>query len=443
MRILWINCELLFPLDKGGKIRTCEMLKHLKRNHDVTYLTFTDPTQTPDAIELSSEYCHRLIRTPRTVSRKFSLRFYFELLINLLSPLPFVLKRYRSKHMQEAIKSELSAGEYDVVVADFLVTSVNFKKRPDVTWILFQHNVETLIWQRHFEVEKNKLKKLYFYIQWKKMFAYERAACNKFDAVIAVSQLERDIMRDAFGSTRVYDVATGVNTNYFQPSGCETVQPRNLVFTGSMDYLPNDDGIHYFIEHILPAVKRALPDITLTVVGRNPHPGLVALSKSDPSITVTGRVDDVRPYIERASAYIVPLRIGGGTRLKIYEAMAMGQCIVSTTIGAEGLPVRHGKEILLADSPEDFADSIIKVLTDEQLALDLKMAAAALVRAHFGWDRIADYFAEICQRVHLATSAGEASVEPGTVLIGRGTMVSEDGILLHLQSQQNKNTLIG
>ncbi|PYT04186.1 MAG: hypothetical protein DMF60_16110 [Acidobacteria bacterium] len=410
MKILWINCELLHPLDKGGKIRTCEMLEHLKQDHDVTYLTFEDPSHTPEAIERAGQYCDRLIRTPRRISRKFSVRFYFELLMNLLSPLPFVLQRYRSKSMQDAIEDELSASDYDVVVADFLVTSVNFRKRPNATWLLFQHNVESLIWQRHFEVEKNMLKKLYFYNQWKKMVAYERAACNKFDAVIAVSQVERHIMRAAFGSIRVYDVPTGVNTDYFQPSGDETVRPYSLVFTGSMDYLPNDDGIHYFVEQILPAVKRALPDVTLTVVGRNPLPGLVELGKTDSSITVTGRVDDVRPYIERAAAYIVPLRIGGGTRLKIYEAMAMGQCIVSTSVGAEGLPVRHGEEILLADSAEDFADSIIKVLTDEQLAGDLRCSAAAMVRAHFGWDRTANAFAEICQRVHLVDSADQVSV---------------------------------
>src|SRR5689334_15088050 len=168
MKILWINCELLHPLDKGGKIRTCEMLKHLKQDYDVTYLTFEDPSHTPEAVDRANEYCHRLIRTPRQVSRKFSLRFYIELLLNLVSRLPFVLQRYKSKAMQAAIERELAEFEYDVVVCDFLVTTVNFGKPPDATWILFQHNVESLIWQRHFEVEKNRLRKIYFFNQWKK-----------------------------------------------------------------------------------------------------------------------------------------------------------------------------------------------------------------------------------------------------------------------------------
>lgn len=403
MKILWINCELLHPIDKGGKIRTCEMLKHLKQIHEVTYLTFDDGSRTADAVERANEYCHRLIRTPLKISRSFSVRFHFELLLNLVSRLPFVLQRYRSRAMQAAIERELSENEYDVVVCDFLVTTVNFRKRPSATWILFQHNVESLIWQRHFEVENNRLKKIYFQHQWKKMLAYERDACRKFDAVVAVSEVERDMMRDGFGLRNVFDVPTGVNTDYFHPGNNSTGKSRNLVFTGSMDYMPNDDGIHYFVDQILPAVKQALPEVTLTVVGRNPHPALVALSKSDPSITVTGRVDDVRPYIDQAAAYIVPLRIGGGTRLKIYEAMAMEKPIVSTSVGAEGLPVHHGEEILLADTAESFAASVIEVLTRGDLARDLSLNAATMVRTHFGWDKIADSFAEICRRAHMGS----------------------------------------
>src|SRR4030095_14168827 len=147
--------------------------------------------------------------------------------------------------------------------------------------------------------------------------------------------------------------------------------PNSLVFTGSMDWLPNEDAIRYFIEQIMPRIRQVVPTVTLTVVGRNPYATLVELSKRDPSVVVTGRVDDVRPYMERAAAYIVPLRIGGGTRLKIFEAMAMEKAIVSTTVGAEGLPVTDGKELRIADTPESFADSVVKVLQNEALAHEM------------------------------------------------------------------------
>jgi glycosyltransferase involved in cell wall biosynthesis len=165
-----------------------------------------------------------------------------------------------------------------------------------------------------------------------------------------------------------------------------------------MDWLPNEDGIRYFTDQIMPRIKQAVPDVTLTVVGRDPYPSLVELSKRDPSVIVTGRVDDVRSYIEEAAVYIVPLRIGGGTRLKIYEAMAMEKPVVSTTIGAEGLPVTNGEEIVLADTPETFAEAVVGLLQKESLAAEIGTHAAARVRAEFAWESVADDFAAICER---------------------------------------------
>jgi len=178
----------------------------------------------------------------------------------------------------------------------------------------------------------------------------------------------------------------------------EKREQHNLVFTGSMDWLPNEDAIRYFTAEVMPRVRQILPDVTLTVVGRDPYPGLVELSRRDPSIIVTGRVEDVRPFMERAAAYVVPIRVGGGTRLKIYEAMAMEKPVVSTTVGAEGLPVRDGSELLLADTPEAFAGRVLNVLTDERLARELGARAAATVREQFGWGRVAAQFAEACER---------------------------------------------
>jgi glycosyltransferase involved in cell wall biosynthesis len=149
---------------------------------------------------------------------------------------------------------------------------------------------------------------------------------------------------------------------------------------------------------VVPLIKESIPDLTLTIVGRNPYPSLLDLAERDRSIIVTGRVDDVRPYLERAAAYIVPIRIGGGTRLKIYEAMAMEKPVVSTTIGAEGLPVSDGQELLLADTPEAFAAAVVRLLTQPEFAFRLGAQAAETVRQQFGWQRVTDRFAELCAR---------------------------------------------
>jgi glycosyltransferase involved in cell wall biosynthesis len=192
-------------------------------------------------------------------------------------------------------------------------------------------------------------------------------------------------------------VPTGVDTDFFRPRKEVEREPNNLVFTGSMDWLPNEDAIQYFIKEIMPLIRQSVPGVVLTVVGRNPYQSLVDLSKRDSSVVVTGRVEDVRPYMERASVYVVPIRIGGGTRLKIYEAMAMEKPIVSTTVGAEGLPVKDCEELLLADEPSSFAEAVVRVLQQEAFATELGNRAARVVRERFGWDKVSATFAEICE----------------------------------------------
>ena len=402
MRILWLKTELLHPVDKGGRIRTYQMLKHLKREHHVTYLTLDDGTADMDARERAEEYCHELVCVPHRVREKFSAGFYAELAANLLSPLPYFMKKYESAEMRREIARRVGGGAFDVVVCDFLVPSINMPAQVGAATVLFQHNVEAMIWKRHYEVQTNPLKKAYLYGQWRKTFGFERNVCRRFDVVVAVSREDRETMRREYGVESVTDVPTGVDTDYFRPHGTQKCEPHNLVFTGSMDWLPNEDAIRYFTTEVMPRIRQTLPDVTLTVVGRNPYPSLVELSRRDPSIVVTGRVEDVRPFMERAAAYVVPIRVGGGTRLKIYEAMAMEKPVISTTVGAEGLPVSDGAELLLADTPEAFAERVLNVLTDEKLARELGARASATVRERFGWEGVAARFAEACERaVHL------------------------------------------
>jgi polysaccharide biosynthesis protein PslH len=189
-----------------------------------------------------------------------------------------------------------------------------------------------------------------------------------------------------------------VDASYYVPNPLIQPAPLSLVFTGSMDWLPNDDAIWYFVQEILPLVRAVKPDVRLTIVGRNPFPRLRELAENDPGIEVTGRVDDVRPYIDRAAAYVIPLRIGGGTRLKVFEAMAMEKAIVSTSIGVEGLRVTDGEDVLIADSPRAFAQAVLRVLIERDFAATLGRRAGAKVRTEFGWTAVAESFSRICQR---------------------------------------------
>jgi glycosyltransferase involved in cell wall biosynthesis len=232
--------------------------------------------------------------------------------------------------------------------------------------------------------------------QWRRMRRLEREQCLRFDHVVAVSGEDAAVFREQYGVKRVSSVPTGVDTDFFRPSGTVSQRPANIVFTGSMDWMPNEDGMSFFVEEVLPAITRAVPEVTLTIVGRRPSAKVRALTEGRPHVTVTGTVPDVRPFLEEAAVVVVPLRIGGGTRIKIYEAMGMERAVVSTTIGAEGLDVTDGRHIVLADDAATFADAVIALLQAPERAAEIGDAAAQHVRTHFGWASVADQFAESC-----------------------------------------------
>lgn len=407
MKVLWVKSELLHPVDKGGKIRTLEMLRHLMRDHHVTYVCLASPNDAQTAYESAREYCHRLVTFPWSEPPRFSKGFYAELAKNVTAPLPYVIEKYRQPQMLSWIAREDARHSYDVIVCDFLSPSANVPDRLSAATVLFEHNVETILWERTVKNETNPVKKAYFYAQYLKMRAYERRLCHHYQAVAAVSTNDADAIRDMFRVSDVYPVPTGVDVDFFSPltdparPGRPSKPARekaDLVFTGSMDWMPNEDAILYFAESILPRVAASVPEVKVTVVGRNPTPKLKELAAREPRIVLTGRVDDVRPYIDRSTVYIVPLRVGGGTRIKIYEAMGMARAVVSTTIGAEGLPVKDGEEIVLADEPDRFADEVVRLLRDEPARAKIEEAARKAVVERFGWDRATDALVQIMER---------------------------------------------
>ena len=396
MHILWLKTELLHPVDKGGRIRTYNMLRELKREHRVTYLTLDDGEAAPDAAERALEYCDELVRVPFRTRPKRSPGFYGELLANLVSPLPYAIAKYRSPAMRAKVEELVARGDVDVLVCDFLFPSINVPDGLPCPTVLFQHNVEAMIWRRHHEVATHPAKRAYMAEQWRRMEAFEAAECRRFDHVVAVSEQDRELFERDYGVTSASAVPTGVDVHYFEPPAGARRAAHEMVFTGSMDWLPNEDAILWFADAILPRVRAAVPEATLTVVGRHPSPAIVALGERDPAVHVTGGVPDVRPYLARAAAFVVPIRIGGGTRLKIYEAMAMEAPVVSTTVGAEGLPVAPGSDCLIADDPEAFAAAVVALLRAPARAAALGAHGARTVRENFSWERVAERFAESC-----------------------------------------------
>src|SRR5436309_6838110 len=225
----------------------------------------------------------------------------------------------------------------------------------------------------------------------------EVRACSLASLTIAVSEPDRKLLATNAPAAEICSIPTGVDTAFFVPNGSRET-PASLVFVGSMDWYPNEDAILHFIRATLPGIRRHAPQASLTVVGRNPTPRL-RMAAADAGVRVTGTVEDVRPYLSEAAVVVVPLRVGGGTRLKIFEALAMGKAVVATGVGAEGLPLVSGMHFLRGDAPEDFARAVVSLFEDPDRRKALGAAGRRLVEKEFAWPQVARQFVARCEEV--------------------------------------------
>jgi len=407
MKILWVKAGGLVPPDTGGKIRSYNILRQLARQHSITFFSFYAAHNHDVHAELKHMF-DRVVTMPLRIPAPKSLAEMCDYAVRLFSSEPYGITKYCRPEVRRGLRSLLEEENYDVILCDFMAVAGVIPWDCAIPKVLFTHNVEATIWRRHYEVASNVIWKAISWQEWRKMEAAERRYLRLADRVLAVSETDRDAFAAFLSAEKLTVIPTGVDVEYFQPlAGEETA--NSLVFTGSMDWLPNEDAILYFADAILPLIREHSPEVFLDVVGRNPSRKLQALAESQKSIRLTGWVDDIRPFVGRGSVCIVPLRIGGGTRLKIFEAMAMGKAVVSTSVGAEGLAVRSGENIVLADTPNDFAQAVISLLRDPGRRQQLGTAARTLVQENYSWTIVANDFARALQEVIISSSARNVS----------------------------------
>jgi glycosyltransferase involved in cell wall biosynthesis len=407
MKYLAVLPRIVFPADTGAKIRNLNMFSRLSAKGDqATVVCYRNQNDSEADVEKMRHICTRLELVPWQENIGFSPGTLLGAVKNLVSPYPYSADKYTNTSMIERIRSLLQEEHYDALVVDTMFMAkliMPLEHRPPS--ICFQHNVEYVIRRRQFEKASNPFVKAFFGFDYVRMKWFEGNLEKWFDHLIMVSEVDRKTIAE-LGIHHTSAVPLGVDTTEFtpayepaeQPSTVDLPNPEtDLVFTGSMDWLPNEDGLLWFISDVLPLLQKT-HRTRLWIVGRRPGKTIAAAASQNPDIRVTGWVSDVRPYIAKAAVYIVPLRIGGGTRIKIFEAMAMGKPVVSTTIGAEGLPVTHGSDIVLADDPRAFASRVGHLLDHRSEAKALGAAARALVEAKYSWASAADVFADICRR---------------------------------------------
>jgi len=405
MRVLIVDEELPYPPDSGKRLRTWNLVKRLAKRHEIVYLA----RDSRSVLEGCPEVEVACVDEP--VTRQRGVRFYAELAANVVSPLPYVVTRHSSNTFRNAVDSLVSSRTFDLVHCEWTPYAHNMLHLAGrIPLMLMTHNVESLIWARSYAMAKNPAKKAYIGLQWLKMERFEASACRRFDEVGCVSEEDALVMRDRFGCRNVAVVPNGVDPDYFAPGGTAP-SPHSMVFTGSMDWRPNQDGIGWFVKEVLPLVRKNLPDASLDVVGRNPPTDLTRLWLSQEGVTVSGTVPDVRPHIARASLYVTPLRVGGGSRLKILEALAMGLPVLSTTVGAEGLQLCDGEHLVLRDDPQSFARQAVAMLAEPERYVDMARRGRERVLEQYGWDGIAPRLEKSWERAvanHASERRGEA-----------------------------------
>jgi len=391
MKLLWVKTDFLHPTTRGGQIRTLELLRCLHRRHEIHYAAFHDPKE-PEGLERANEYSSKAYPIDYQLVDKGSPAFLVELIAGLFSRMPVTIRRCRSAEMRAQLERLINQERFDCIVCDFLSPAPNL---PDLgSCVLFQHNVEAVIWRRRTEHASDRLRRFYLRLQAERMFRYEGEVCRKVRKVIAVSETDAALMREWYGLKRAEAVPTGVDADYFKVRS--PVPPvADLVFVGSLDWAPNIDGIDWFQREVLPLILQHKPACSVAIVGRKPPRAIQELSNRYPGVQVTGTVPDVRPWVWGSKVSIVPLRVGGGTRLKIFEAMAAGIPVVSTTIGAEGLGARDGDTIRVADTPEDFAAACIALLNDGAERKRLRDRALQMVTEQYSWEAVASAFEKL------------------------------------------------
>jgi polysaccharide biosynthesis protein PslH len=332
---------------------------------------------------------------PFSETEKYTFPFYMELLGNLFSRLPYILYKYVSREMIRTVARVYQEERPDVVMCDYIQPGEGLRGLPGVPFVLFEHNVEAAIFDQLAERSSNFIVRRYIQMQANRLRRYEKELCQRAQKVIAVSDVDREVFIREFGVTDCDVVPTGVDTDFLRPSPVPATA-NNLVFVGSMDWMANQDGMKWFVHEIFPHIRAEVPDVQFTMVGRKAPPDILKLGE-EPGVHVTGTVDDIRPFAHDSKVYVVPLRIGSGTRLKMLEAMALGKAIVSTALGAEGLPVKHGENIVLADEPLRFAQEVVDLLRDPQRRSVLETNARELVERDYSWEQVGKVFNRICQ----------------------------------------------
>ena len=403
-RLLFVSPVFLFPNDAGGKIRSTNILRGLKGGaFDLILASPATAEQTQRWKNEIAGVCDEFVAWQPMPARPRWARA-----ADLINSLPVNVVADRTRPGLDALRGLAKRRDIDLVVFDFVHSAVLRPATLHQRSVCFTHNVEAEIFARHAGHARGPLRRWLWLSQHRKMARFEAKALRGFNRVIAVSDRDAKCFASAYGLTRVDAIPTGVDLDFFSwhaPPPVDAEHPPTVVFTGSMDWDANIDGVQWFLSQVWPRVLVSRPDARFVVVGRHPPASLQALGRQHRNVEFTGFVDDVRVYVRAAHVFVIPLLVGGGTRIKAFEAMAMGCPVVSTTVGIEGLTAEPDQHFVQRDEPGALADAVLQLLGDAQERASLSARARALVEERFGHREVARVFETICLRTLTEDSA--------------------------------------
>jgi glycosyltransferase involved in cell wall biosynthesis len=396
LQVVIVDEELPYPANSGKRIRTLNLILRLARRHQITYLCHrnADPVEANRAAAFLQAQGIQTIVVDRAVPPRTGLGFYARLAANLLSPLPYSVASHTSRTLQEAIRVHAAREAVDLWQCEWTPYAESLQVLKKGPRLVMAHNIESLIWQRYYQTETQPFKRWYIKRQWQKYCRFERRVLAEVEQTVAVSAADAALLNGAFAARRVSVVDNGVDTSWFLP-GEHPGNPRRILFLGSLDWRPNLDAVAQLLERVFPVVRAAEPTAELWLVGRNPPEVLRRQVYALSGVTLYADVADVRPFLHGSGVLAVPLRIGGGSRLKILEALATGLPVVSTRIGAEGLSLEAGRHLTVVEGVKDMAAALEQCLRDPAAARDQAAAGRQRVLECYDWNSLADRLEQV------------------------------------------------
>jgi glycosyltransferase involved in cell wall biosynthesis len=396
LNVAILDEELPYPPNSGKRIRTLNLTLRLARKHRITYICHrnSDPVEACRANAFFRANGIETVVVDRAIPPKCGVGFYARLAANLLSPLPYSVTSHNSRALRDAICAHAATNAVDLWQCEWTPYAEVLSAATGGKRLVMAHNVESLIWRRYYENEGGVLRRWFIKGQWRKFERFERRVMARVDQTVAVSPVDAALFASEFGARRVSVVDNGVDTVNFRPA----VGPREsarILFMGSLDWRPNLDAVDVLLERIFPAVRSAVPNAELWIVGRQPPDALRRRVFAYPNVELHADVSDVRPFLGSCGLLAVPLRIGGGSRLKILEALASAVPVVSTRVGAEGLCLDPERHLTIVEDVDRMAAAIVETIRSPRAARAQALAGRERVLQRYDWGVLADRLEQV------------------------------------------------